>query len=103
MLRLGGFDSSFSIAADYAMALRLAIEADPVLLPFVIATFREGGASTAHRSVAMAEFHRARVEILQPSGADAVRERVDTAVEAAMRWSAREALPRVRAFPRAGR
>lgn len=98
--RLGGFDTSYAIAADYAMALRLAIEAEPVLLPFVVATFREGGASTQRRSLAMAEFHRARVEILRPTGLAAARERLDTAAEAAARWSAREALPRLRSLVR---
>lgn len=93
---LGGFDTDYTIAADYAMALRLALAADPVLLPFVIATFREGGASTRGWQESFREFHRARREIWQPRGLAALREQVNTSRHFGMVWANRELLPRLR-------
>ena len=74
----GGFDETYAIAADYAMFLRLARTADPVQLPFVIATFYEGGASTQQWQASFREFHRARRTILAPRGLAGVRERLET-------------------------
>ena len=57
---IGGFDTSFTIAADYAAFLRLASLADPLRLDVVIARFHEGGVSTQRWARSLAEFHRAR-------------------------------------------
>ena len=75
---IGGFDLSYRIAADYAAFLRLSCVADPCELHGVLATFHEGGASTAHWQESFREFHRARRSILQPTGMASVRERVNT-------------------------
>lgn len=75
LLSLGGFDTTYEIAADYAMALRLSQVADPVVLDFPIARFHEGGASTQRWQDSFREFHRARRSILKPRGMDALRER----------------------------
>ena len=72
---LGGFDVKFTVAADYAVSLELSRLAEPLVLPYVIASFHEGGASTALWKASFREFHRARVEILSPSGWPAFRER----------------------------
>lgn len=72
--RHGGFDTSYTIAADYASFLHLATTSPPVVLDVVIARFVEGGASTQHWARSFAEFHRARRSILRPRGASAARE-----------------------------
>lgn len=72
---IGGFDTSFTIAADYAAFLRLSLISDPVRYPGVIARFHEGGISTQRWAHSLREFHRARVQILQPTGTLARRER----------------------------
>lgn len=85
LLAAGGFDTSFRIVADYAAFLRLSLACDPVYLDLVIATFAEGGLSTQRWRESLREFHRARREILRPTGLQAVRERWETArVAAAM-------------------
>ena len=76
---LDGFDTSFSIVADYAAFLRLSQVGDPARFDGVIARFHEGGVSTTRWSRSLAEFHRARVQVLRPSGALARRERWATA------------------------
>lgn len=96
LLSLGCFDTSYAIAADYAMALRLSLVSDPVVLPFVIATFREGGASTQRWQDSFREFHRARVEILEPSGLLGVQERWNTARHFGAVWVNRNLVARVR-------
>lgn len=75
---VGGFDTSYAVAADYAAFLRFS-HITPVHINMVIASFSEGGTSTVrwHRSVS--EFHRARRAILDPTGALASRERINTA------------------------
>ena len=92
---IGGFDTSYRIAADYAAALRLSLLATPVELPFVIARFREGGTSTTRWQESFREFHRARCEILQPSGTAALRERWETARHFALVYAHREVRPRL--------
>ena len=79
---LGGFDTSYRIAADYKVFLQLTQRADPVVLPIVVARFPAGGASSRHWFHSLGEFHRARVEVLAPSGEASVRERALTAVHA---------------------
>lgn len=74
---IGGFDTSYRIAADYAAFLRLSLLADPVILPFTVAEFTEGGASTQQWRRSFAEFHRARREILRPTGTAALREQAE--------------------------
>lgn len=78
LLEAGGFDTTYAIAADYAMALHLSLQSDPLYLDLVIATFIEGGASTQNWRASIREFHRARRLILRPTGWQAVRECVDT-------------------------
>lgn len=92
----GGFDTSFRIAADYAAFLRLSLVADPCQTDLVIATFTEGGASTLHWKESFAEFHRARREILRPTGAASLRERVESARHFAKVFAYREVALRAR-------
>ena len=66
--KLGGFDTSFHIAADYAMFLRMSQVSDPLELDFVVADFHEGGLSSEHWQRSFHEFHRARVEVFRPTG-----------------------------------
>lgn len=93
---IGGFDTSFAIAADYAAFLALSLRSDPVRLPFPVASFREGGVSTTRWRASFAEFHRARTSILQPRGVDAWRERADTAWHFAKVFAYRDILRRGR-------
>ncbi|MDO8733440.1 MAG: glycosyltransferase [Actinomycetota bacterium] len=72
--RVGGFDSSFRIAADYAAFLQLSKKSAPVMIDFPIARFHEGGLSTKSWQESFREFHRARREILMPRGTAAARE-----------------------------
>ena len=73
---IGGFNESYVIAADYSAFLELTQITPGQKLPFVIARFHEGGISTTRWAHSLREFHRARVSILQPSGALAQRERL---------------------------
>lgn len=75
---VGGFDTSYRIAADYAAFLALTLVADPVHFPMVIAAFQEGGTSTIHWRKSFTEFHRARIEILNLQGAVKYREMFET-------------------------
>ncbi len=75
---LGGFDVTYSIAADYAMSLELSRTAEPLVMPHVIADFHEGGTSTTQWKASFREFHRARIEILRPEGRSLAREKWDT-------------------------
>jgi glycosyltransferase involved in cell wall biosynthesis len=96
LLDLGGFDTSFAISADYAMALRLSLMDDPVELDFIVASFREGGTSTDRWQESFREFHRARQEMLGLAGRAAARERVDTAVHFTGVWLNRTVVSRLR-------
>lgn len=75
---LGGFDTSYAIGGDYDLFLRLDRLYTPVQLPFTLARFAPGGASSQRWFTGIREFHRARRLSLRPSGWLAVRERVDT-------------------------
>ena len=75
---VGGFDTSYRIVADYAAFLRFSHIA-PLRIDLVIASFSEGGTSTVRWQESVREFHRARVAILRPSGALAMREKLNTA------------------------
>lgn len=93
--QLGGFDTSYRIAADYAAALRMSLIADPIQLSLVIARFREGGTSTVQWQESFREFHRARLEILRPSGMAALRERWETVRHYALVYAHRKVRPRL--------
>lgn len=75
---MGGFDTSYRIVADYAVFLRLSRHWTPTYLDLVVATFGEGGLSTRRWRESLHEFHRARREVLRPTGVVAVRERLET-------------------------
>lgn len=75
---LGGFDTSYQIAADYALFLELTRISAPVVIGFPIARFTEGGASTIHWKRSFREFHRARRDILAPAGLESVREYIES-------------------------
>ena len=75
---LGGFDTIYEIAADYALFLKLTQTSAPAVVDFPIARFSEGGASTINWKKSFGEFHRARREILTPTGLQSVREYSDT-------------------------
>ena len=96
---VGGFDTSYRVAADYAAFLRLAQLADPVQLTFVIARFFEGGTSTSRWQESFREFHRARTQITRPRGIDAVREKWETARHFGLVYAHRELRPRL-SWPR---
>lgn len=76
---LGGFDTSYQIAADYASFLRISLQSDPMLLDFVVADFTEGGASTTQWLTSFLEFHSARRKTFNPSGVAALMEYAHTA------------------------
>lgn len=81
LVDLGGFDTTFQIAADYAVALRMSQLADPLELSFTIAKFHTGGLSTTQWHRSAVEFHRARLQVLQPSGLDRVQEAFATTTQ----------------------
>lgn len=92
---IGGFDTSYAVAADYAMALRLSLIADPLTLPCVIASFQEGGLSTRQWQLSFREFHRARQQILHPRGVARIRDEWDARVHFGSVWLAREVRSRL--------
>jgi len=77
--KLGGFDESYGVAADYKMMLELSLVDTPGILPWPIATFTQGGTSTIRWRAALREFHRARVEVFHPQGQARLIEWIDTA------------------------
>lgn len=78
LLALGGLDTSYEIVADYVAFLKLSKIAAPVHLPKTVAVFQPGGVSSDRWRAAIGEFHRARREVLAPSGVSALRERFET-------------------------
>ncbi len=74
---VSGFNTEYSIAADYAAALALSQVADPVMTDRVIATFVEGGVSTTRWKESFREFHRARREIFEPKGFQSLGEHLN--------------------------
>lgn len=90
-LNLGGFDETYRIAADYKLMLKFSQKSEPLELPDVIATFETGGISTMNWRESLDEFHRARIEVLNPGGWKRVAERAATARQSlAMRVGARK-------------
>ena len=83
---LGGFDTSFRIAADYAMFLRMSQVSDPLELDFVVADFHVGGLSSQRWQESFREFHRARIEVFHPTGAAHLSERWDYAAHVSRVW-----------------
>lgn len=75
---IGGFDTSYRIAADYAAFLFLSQQSDPIELPFVIANFTEGGTSTRQWLDSFKEFHAARRRTFAPTGLKSLREYAST-------------------------
>jgi len=61
---IGGFDESYSITADYKVALQLSQMSDPVEIPLIISDFTRGGLSDTKWRRSLNEFHRARKEVL---------------------------------------
>jgi glycosyltransferase involved in cell wall biosynthesis len=66
-LRLNGFDTTFTIAADYNIICRLSKIQHPQELHFVIANFTQGGASSVSWRVAQSEFRRVRRQVFPAS------------------------------------
>lgn len=77
---LGGFDETYRITSDYHLMLKASKESDPGLIPFPIAHFQQGGASTQNWRAAVGEFHRARVSVFKPRGLQQLQEWTNTAV-----------------------
>jgi len=76
---IGGFDTTFSVAADYVAMLRFSQLARPAISDAIWADFYEGGLSTQRWRTAVTEFHRARRLVLKPTGLAALVERAATA------------------------
>lgn len=92
----GGFDTSYSIVADYASFLKLTQTSTPVYIDFVIASFREGGISTTSWKESFRQFHRARKEILKPTGLLALRENFETLRRFTLVYLYREVIQKLR-------
>lgn len=71
---LGGFDTSYAIAADYHMICLLSQMQDPLQLDFAIANFTQGGASTVSWRLAQTEFRRGRKSVFPLNFASHVEE-----------------------------
>ncbi len=93
--RAGEFDTSYRIAADYAMFLKLSLVAPPLVLPFEIARFNAGGISSQQWQESFREFHRARREILKPRGLSALREQWETKRHFALVYAHKVIRPRL--------
>ena len=93
LLAIGGFDTSYVVAADYASMLQLSKSSSPTLLRQPLARFYEGGLSTQRWSRAHREFHRARREILRPTGMASLREYCATGLRALAEGSYRSVWP----------
>lgn len=87
--RLGGFDISYRIVADYELFLRLTRLSDPAHLDIELAHFAPGGVSSTQWRQAAAEFHRARREVLQPRGRAAIDEAWHTRTGYLATWAYR--------------
>jgi glycosyltransferase len=87
--RLGGFDTSYRIVADYELFLRLTLLSQPEHLDLELARFAPGGVSTVQWRQAAAEFHRARREVLRPRGRAALDEAWHTRTGFLATWAYR--------------
>ena len=93
---LGGFDTSFRIAADYAMFLQMSQVSDPLELDFVVADFHEGGLSSKHWQESFREFHRARIEAFHPTGGARLAEQWDYLTNLSRVWAYRSVVEPLR-------
>ena len=89
LLELKGFDKEYAIAGDYKFFLQLSCNLRPQILPFPVARFVEGGASSQHWIESWWEFHRARKETLSLAGSKAWKERMLTSVSFARAFAHR--------------
>ena len=71
------------------MFLRMSLVADPVELDFVVADFYEGGLSSERWQESFREFHRARIEVLRPTGTARLTEQRDYAIHFLRVWAYR--------------
>lgn len=71
---LGGFDTRYRVAADYARILSFSRLGAPLQLGLTLAEFRQGGLSTQRWFLAQKEFHLARRRELRPSGTASLEE-----------------------------
>ena len=98
--RIGGFDLEFDIAADYATCLKLSLVAAPIELPVSIAVFREGGISTRNWQSSFRQFHQARLEILHPTGTDALVQRLYAVRQYLLVYASRRVRPALQSLSR---
>jgi glycosyltransferase involved in cell wall biosynthesis len=77
---LGGFDETYQITSDYHLMLKASKDSEPGFIPFPIAHFQQGGASTQNWRKAVGEFHRARVSVFEPHGVEQLQEWTNTAI-----------------------
>ena len=75
---IGGFDSQFTITADYAAMLKLSAIANPIYIPEVIAEFVKGGISDTDWKSASQQFHEARCAAYTLRGKDRITELIWT-------------------------
>jgi hypothetical protein len=71
---LGGFDTRYRVAADYARILSFSRLGSPLQLGITLAQFQQGGLSSQRWFLAQKEFHLARRRELHPSGTEALME-----------------------------
>jgi glycosyltransferase involved in cell wall biosynthesis len=86
---LGGFDTRYRIAADYALFLKLSLAARPLATDAVLADFYVGGLSSVAWRESIGEFHRARQSLLPMSRSERIRENFNTLCQLAMMSVAR--------------
>ena len=94
--KLGEFNTSFRIAADYALFLRMSQVSDPLELDFVVADFHEGGLSSERWQESFREFHRARIETLCPTGTTRLSEQWDYVRHFSRVWAYRSVVEPLR-------
>ena len=87
--RLGGFDTTYRIVADYQLFLRLTQFSTPAHLDLELARFAPGGVSSTQWKQAAAEFHRARRQVLRPRGRAALDEAWHTRTRFLATWAYR--------------
>ena len=86
---VGGFSRDLDLVADYETVLKVSLVADPLRVSYPIAHFRQGGASSTEWRSALREFHRARVRIFHPRGAQRLQEWVHTGMQAMYQGASR--------------
>ena len=94
LLKFGGFEVQYKVAADYAAFLNLSRIADPMIFEFPIAVFQEGGTSTTHWKQSLHEFHEARKSNLDLAGGASIGELINTYNMYLKMWIVRKILRR---------